>query len=97
MYYTGIYRYLNNPENLTGYAAFYGLALFSASFPVFAIALFGQAMNWLIIRYVETPHMKKLYGDSKRERSGFTTAMREIIQDESQELKKTADKVCHLL
>ena len=53
LYYTGIYRYLNNPENVTGYAGFYGLALISASFPVFALALFGQICNQIFIRKVE--------------------------------------------
>jgi phosphatidylethanolamine N-methyltransferase len=53
LYYTGIYRYLNNPETVTGYAGYYGLALISASFPVFALALFGQACNLIFVRYVE--------------------------------------------
>jgi len=97
LYYTGIYRYMNNPEIVTGFAAVYGLALFSASFPVFSIALVGQALHYVFVNYVETPHMKKLYGDSKRERSGFTVGLGEIIKDESQELKRTANKALDTL
>jgi phosphatidylethanolamine N-methyltransferase len=97
LYYTGIYRYLNNPETVTGYAGYYGLALISASFPVFAMALFGQACNLVFVRYVEAPHMKKLYGDKKRERSGFTTGLNEIIKEEADGLKRSASKAVDVI
>lgn len=59
--YTGIYRFLNNPDAVTGYAGLYGLALVSESGIVFALAFLSQMMNMLFVNLVEIPHMKKLY------------------------------------
>ena len=54
LYYTGIYRYFNNPDCVTGFAGYYGLALISGSWFVFALALFSQACNYLFVLWVET-------------------------------------------
>ena len=59
LYYTGIYRYFNNPDCVTGFAGYYGLALISGSWLVFALALFSQSCNYLFVLWVETyalPH-----------------------------------------
>ena len=59
--YTGIYRFLNNPDTVTGYAGLYGLALIAQSWQVLALALVSQAMNFLFLVCVEIPYMKTLY------------------------------------
>jgi Phospholipid methyltransferase len=51
--YTGIYRYLNNPERLMGSAAFWGMSLISYSFIGFSLALLAQVCNLLFIQFVE--------------------------------------------
>uniref|UniRef100_A0A6B2L0I3 Phosphatidylethanolamine N-methyltransferase n=1 Tax=Arcella intermedia TaxID=1963864 RepID=A0A6B2L0I3_9EUKA len=84
LYYTGIFRYLNNPDNYLGFAAYYGLSIISGSWLVFGISLFSQFCNYLFLKFVETPHMKKLYGDSFREKAGFEVGIEEIIQSEKQ-------------
>lgn len=38
---------------VTGFAGYYGLALISDSWTLFALALFSQAVNFLFFRYVE--------------------------------------------
>ncbi len=81
LFYTGIYRYLNNPEIVLGFAAYFGLALISHSWTVFALAIFTQAINWLFVTLVEKPHVKKKYG-TVREHGGI-----------SGELHKIADKI----
>jgi len=51
--YTGIYRYLNNPERLMGSAAFWGMSLISNSAVGFSLALLAQVCNLLFIQIVE--------------------------------------------
>ncbi|KAJ2355071.1 phosphatidylethanolamine N-methyltransferase [Coemansia sp. RSA 2618] len=79
LYYTGIYRYLNNPDKVIGQAAFYGLALISRSWAVFALALFLQTCNFLFSTYVETPHMEKVYGDQIHRDSGIVRTVKNAV------------------
>ncbi|KAJ2312507.1 phosphatidylethanolamine N-methyltransferase [Coemansia sp. RSA 2704] len=79
LYYTGIYRYLNNPDKVIGQAAFYGLALISRSWAVFALALFLQACNFLFSSYVETPHMEKIYGTQIHRDSGIVRTVKKAV------------------
>jgi len=81
LYYTGIYRFINNPDSVTGFAGYYGLALLSDSWNIFTLALFSQAAHFLFVRYVETDHMRKLYGDKIREKAGIQTAIAEIVNE----------------
>jgi len=81
LYYTGIYRFTNNPDSTTGFAGYYGLALLSDSWTIFALALFSQIANFMFVRFVETPHMRKLYGDKIRAKAGIQTAIAEIVNE----------------
>ena len=58
--YTGIYRYLNNPERLMGSAAFWGMSLISYSPVSFSLALLAQVCNLLFIQFVERYRRKLL-------------------------------------
>ncbi|KAJ1844902.1 phosphatidylethanolamine N-methyltransferase, partial [Coemansia sp. RSA 2703] len=79
LYYTGIYRYLNDPEKVIGQAAFYGLALISRSWAVFALALLLQICNFMFNAYVETPHMRKIYGAQVRRDSGIVRTVKNAV------------------
>ncbi|KAK5575043.1 hypothetical protein RB653_010298 [Dictyostelium firmibasis] len=81
LYYTGIYRFLNNPDSVTGFAGFYGLSLIAGSFPLFALSIFSQVANFLFIKFVEKPHMKKLYGSKVRSQSGISKGIQEIVNE----------------
>ncbi|CEG82867.1 Putative Phosphatidylethanolamine N-methyltransferase Short=PEAMT [Rhizopus microsporus] len=74
--YTGIYRFLNNPEKIMGQAAFWGMALIANNSVVFTLAIFSQLCNILFIQYVESPHMRKLYGDQIRKEAGLTKTLK---------------------
>ena len=76
--YTGIYRFLNNPEKLIGHAAFWGITLISSSWVIFGLALFSQTSNFLFLKYVESPHMKKLYGDEIRKEDGVSKTIKRV-------------------
>ena len=75
--YNGIYRFLNNPELVTGYLGYYGCALLCRSWTIFSLALLSQFLNQSFVNIVELPHMRKLYKDV-REESGFTQALDKI-------------------
>ncbi|KAI0312639.1 phospholipid methyltransferase-domain-containing protein [Amylostereum chailletii] len=75
--YTGIYRYLNNPEIVSG-AAFFGMGLISGSKLVYVLAGVRHVGYWWFLRNVENPHMRKLYGDSLRKDAGFVKVFKTV-------------------
>eukprot|EP00126_Sphaerothecum_destruens_P005253 Sdes_comp18668_c0_seq1m8906 len=95
IYYDGIYRYLNNPEKVMGFAGFYGAALISNNIAVFSVALFSHISWFLFLHVVETPHMEKLYGKKLRAESGFTTAFKKStkLDDLRSRIKLAVDPV----
>ncbi|ORY07709.1 hypothetical protein K493DRAFT_201788 [Basidiobolus meristosporus CBS 931.73] len=74
--YTGIYRFLNNPEKLIGHAAFWGITLMSNSMIIYGLALFSHISSFLFLQYVEAPHMRKLYGNTIRKEAGLTRSVK---------------------
>lgn len=60
LYYTGIYRFLNNPERSMGSAAFFGLVLISGSKLALSMAIISHAAHWIFLSHVENPHMTKV-------------------------------------
>lgn len=77
--YTGIYRFVNNPDCVIGYAGQYGLALLAQSWPVFFLALGSHVANILFLNLVEIPHMQKLYSAKEMRPEGpFPKALKRI-------------------
>ncbi|EJF60163.1 phosphatidylethanolamine N-methyltransferase [Dichomitus squalens LYAD-421 SS1] len=89
--YTGIYRYLNNPEVISG-ATFFGLALVSGSKLVFALAVIRHLSHWWFLSQVEYPHMRKLYGESIRSDAGFVKVIKKVAQKNVRLLESRAGK-----
>ncbi|KAJ2919580.1 hypothetical protein MD484_g828, partial [Candolleomyces efflorescens] len=89
--YTGIYRYLNNPEAMGG-AAWFGLALISGSKLVLSLAVVRHLVNWWFLTSVENPHMRKLYGDSLRQDAGFVKVIKNVASKNAKMLESRADK-----
>ncbi|WVN90038.1 uncharacterized protein L203_105271 [Cryptococcus depauperatus CBS 7841] len=76
--YTGIYRFLNNPERSMGGAAFFGLWLVSNSKLVFVLALASHLSHWWFLSHVEQPHMQRLYGSRLRKDGGLTKTLKSV-------------------
>ncbi|KIP06876.1 hypothetical protein PHLGIDRAFT_30282 [Phlebiopsis gigantea 11061_1 CR5-6] len=89
--YNGIYRYLNNPEVMSG-AAFFGLALISGSKLVFTLAVIRHLSQWWFMSKVENPHMRKLYGDSLRSDAGFVKVIKKVAQRNARLLETRAGR-----
>lgn len=73
--YSGVYRYLNNPDSSLGMSAYYGVALISGSPTVLAVAALSHSIAKLFEAVVEEPHMRKRYGDQLRDAGGMQTEL----------------------
>ncbi|CAM42776.2 phosphatidylethanolaminen-methyltransferase-lik e protein [Leishmania braziliensis MHOM/BR/75/M2904] len=73
--YSGIYRYLNNPDSSLGMSAYYGIALLSGSPVVLVVSVVSHAAAKMFEAIVEEPHMRKHYGDQVREAGGMQTEL----------------------
>ncbi len=80
--YSGIYRYLNNPERLLGCTGLWGSALITSSKAIFALAAISQGLQLLVFQFVERPHMQKLYGKQIRQDAGVTKNFKRAIPKE---------------
>ncbi|KAJ4480883.1 phospholipid methyltransferase-domain-containing protein [Lentinula aciculospora] len=89
--YSGIYRYLNNPEMMGG-AAWFGLGLISGSKLVFSLAVIKHLGHWWFVSSVENPHMTKLYGDSLRKEAGFIKVIKNVASKNAKMLESRAGK-----
>ncbi|KAF8510469.1 phosphatidylethanolamine N-methyltransferase [Hysterangium stoloniferum] len=90
--YTGIYRFLNNPERTMSGAAFFGLALISGSKLVFALAVISQISHWWFLSKVENPHMQRLYGSSLRQEAGLTKVIKKVAMKNALLLESRAGR-----
>ncbi|KAJ7454990.1 phosphatidylethanolamine N-methyltransferase [Mycena galericulata] len=89
--YTGIYRYLNNPEVMGG-AAWFGLSLVSGSKLVLSLAIVRHLSQWWFLKIVENPHMRKLYGDSLRKDAGFVKVIKNVASKNARILESRAGR-----
>ncbi|KAG9308709.1 phospholipid methyltransferase-domain-containing protein [Chiua virens] len=89
--YTGIFRYLDNPELMSG-ASFLGLALISGSKLVGLLAVLRFFAHWWFLHNVETPHMRKLYGDTLRKEAGFVKVIKNVASKNARILESRAGR-----
>ena len=76
--YTGIYRFLNNPERSMGSAAIFGMALLSGSLSAIVVAAISHMSHWWFLSCVEGPHMRRVYGADVRKDSGVTKQLKQL-------------------
>lgn len=77
--YSGIYRFLNNPERLLGLAGFWGLVIITWSKAIFLLALLAHVLTLCFIYFVEQPHMQSRYGQKIRPEAGLQTSLRRSL------------------
>lgn len=77
--YSGIYRFLNNPERFLGLAGVWGVAIITWSKTIFFLALLSHSLTLAFIQVVERPHMQKLYGQALRQTSGLSKSLKRSL------------------
>ncbi|PMD36036.1 phosphatidylethanolamine N-methyltransferase [Hyaloscypha variabilis F] len=91
--YSGIYRYLNNPERIIGLAGIWGAVLITWSPAIFFLALISHISSLAFIQFVEKPHMQKLYGRHLRPEAGLTKSIRRSLPPPFKKFQGSVDKV----
>ncbi|CAO2654629.1 Nn.00g113620.m01.CDS01 [Neocucurbitaria sp. VM-36] len=89
--YSGIYRFLNNPERVLGLAGLWGMALITWNAPIFYLAATAHILNLLFLQFVEKPHMQALYGQNLREMSGVSKTLRQALPSPVRNWQSAAD------
>ncbi|KAL5379259.1 phosphatidylethanolamine N-methyltransferase [Paraphaeosphaeria sporulosa] len=90
--YSGIYRFLNNPERVLGLAGVWGVALITWSLPMFYLAGTAHILNLVFLQFVERPHMQKLYGEKLRLTSGVSKTLRQALPSPVRNWQSAADE-----
>jgi phosphatidylethanolamine N-methyltransferase len=91
--YSGIYRYLNNPERIIGLAGIWGAVFITGSRAIFFLALLSHMLTLGFIQFVEKPHMQKLYGRNLRPEAGLTKSIRRSLPPPLKKWQGSVDKV----
>lgn len=90
--YSGIYRFLNNPERTIGLAGVWGAAIITWSKSIFLLALLSHSLTLCFIQFVERPHMQKLYRINLREQSGVSKSLQRSLPSPIQQWTGSVDK-----
>lgn len=91
--YSGIYRFLNNPERVIGLAGIWGAALITGSSAIFFLALLSHILSLAFIQFVERPHMQKLYGESLRRDSGLSRSIKRSLPPPLRQWQGSVDRM----
>ena len=91
--YSGIYRFLNNPERVLGLAGVWGAALITSSGVIVFLALLSHILSLAFIQLVERPHMQKLYGRSLRQDAGLVRSLKRSLPPPLKQLHGSVDKM----
>jgi phosphatidylethanolamine N-methyltransferase len=91
--YSGVYRFMNNPDTVLGCAWYYGLALmtFSPELGLLAAATHGAIKMFEVL--VEAPHMRRRYGTELRKDAGVKRAIKSRAKHVSREIQERRRRI----
>jgi phosphatidylethanolamine N-methyltransferase len=67
--YTGIYRYINNPDVYLGNLWLFAVALLCNSWELFVVSFAAQSAHICFLQLVEKPHLRAIYENQVRPHS----------------------------
>lgn len=79
----GVYRYLNNPEQIFGVCGVMGVFLMFPTMENFVLCLLWVANNFIRINFIERAHMIKVYGEEVFQDSGVTKTFKKHLIPEA--------------
>ncbi|KAF7869766.1 hypothetical protein EAF04_004550 [Stromatinia cepivora] len=91
--YSGIYRYLNNPERIIGLAGIWGAVFITGSRAIFFLALLSHTLTFAFLQFVEKPHMQKLYGRNLRSEAGLSKSIKRSLPPQIKKWHGNVDRV----
>ncbi|PGG96147.1 phosphatidylethanolamine N-methyltransferase [Helicocarpus griseus UAMH5409] len=91
--YSGIYRFLNNPERVLGLAGVWGAVLITSTKSLVFLALLSHTLSLAFIQLVERPHMQKLYGQSLRRDAGLVRSLKRSLPPSLKQFHGSVDKI----
>ncbi|KAI9815362.1 MAG: phosphatidylethanolamine N-methyltransferase [Thelocarpon impressellum] len=91
--YSGIYRYLNNPERVIGLAGIWGAVLITGSPAIFVLALVSHVLTLAFIQFVERPHMQRIYGQNMRRQAGLVKSIKRSLPPPLKQWQGNVDRV----
>jgi phosphatidylethanolamine N-methyltransferase len=83
--YTGIYRYINNPDVYLGHVWMYAVAILCSSWELFVVGFAAQSAHVVFLQLVEKPHLRAIYSNKVREHS---TAVEGVLKRKLTTLRK---------
>jgi len=91
--YSGIYRFLNNPERFLGVASVWGFAMITWSRAIFFLAMVSHILTLCFIQFVERPHMEKRYGQKMRDESGLSKTVKRSLPGPLRQWQGNVDRL----
>ncbi|ODV79411.1 phosphatidyl ethanolamine N-methyltransferase [Suhomyces tanzawaensis NRRL Y-17324] len=75
----GVYRYLNNPEQIFGVCGVMGLFIMNSTYENLVLGLIWMVNNFIRINFIEKLHMINIYGEEVYEDSGVTKTFKKHL------------------
>ena len=86
----GVFNVFPHPMYSIGYIGYYGLSLISGDHHVLFVSILGHCLQFLFLKYVETPHIERIYGsDSSDEEESIDDKMVKQLDNYSKPLVTT--------
>lgn len=87
--YTGIYRFINNPDVYIGHIWMYAVAIICSSWELFMVGVAAQVAHIIFLQLVEKPHLRALYSHKVRRHS---TAVGKALSEAAGEILNIVSK-----